>query len=255
MINIPKKVIERFIKQTGKFQRILKKASDSDINEADTVKIVVDILSDVFGFDKYHEITSEYAIKSTFCDLAVKVNDDVKFLIEVKSVTIDLKENHLKQAINYGAHEGIKWVILTNGRVWKGYIIELKDSINFDEVFEIDFLNINPRKHEDQQKLILIAKEGLSKDVIAEYQERTKCVNRFVVGAILLNKSSLEMIRRELRKLKPGLKVDINEIESILKNEVIKRNIIEGDDSKEANKLIRKCIAKAKRIHNKNGAV
>ena len=61
MGTIPKKVITRFIKQTGKFKRILKRSVDRDINEADTVKIVVDIFSDVFGFDKYTEITGEYA--------------------------------------------------------------------------------------------------------------------------------------------------------------------------------------------------
>ena len=35
--------------------------------------IVADILSEIFGYDKYNEVTSEYAIKGTYCDLAIKL--------------------------------------------------------------------------------------------------------------------------------------------------------------------------------------
>ncbi len=172
MANIPKKVSERFIKQTGKFQRILRRASDNDVNEADTVTIVRDMLSDVFGFDKFAELTSEYEIRNTYCDLAVRVDDDVKYLIEVKSISLDLKESHLRQAVDYGAHEGIQWVVLTNGLMWKVYSIVLKKAVEYEKVFELDFMEINPRKSHDQGLMFLLAKEGLRKDVIAEYHDR-----------------------------------------------------------------------------------
>ena len=96
MVTIPKKVADQFIKQIGSFQRVLKKAKDRDINEADTVTIVTDILAGVFGFDKYTEITSEHAIRGTYCDLAVKIEGKLKYLIEVKAIGLELKENHLR---------------------------------------------------------------------------------------------------------------------------------------------------------------
>lgn len=40
--------------------------------KSDTVTIVTDMLEEVFGFDKYSEITREYAIQGTFCDLSIK---------------------------------------------------------------------------------------------------------------------------------------------------------------------------------------
>lgn len=52
MAIIPKKVVERFSKTIGSFQRVLKIAKDRDVNEADTVSIVGDILAKVFGFDQ-----------------------------------------------------------------------------------------------------------------------------------------------------------------------------------------------------------
>ena len=244
MASIPKRVIDRFIKQTPKFQRVIKNASDRDVNEADTVTIIADILSEVFGFDRYREITSEYAIRNTYCDLAVKINDNVKYLIEVKSISIDLKEAHLRQAINYGANEGIQWVILTNGLIWQVYNIRLKQSIVSSKILELNFLDLNSRKKEDQEKLFLLAKEGLSKDVISEYHERVKCVNRFVISSILLNKFGLDLIKRELRRLSPGLKIENSEIESILNNDIIKRNVIEDDEFSEAQKKVKRSVTK-----------
>lgn len=56
-----------------RFQPILASAKARDVNESDTVMIVTDMLADVFGFDKYSEITSEYVIRGTFVDLAIKI--------------------------------------------------------------------------------------------------------------------------------------------------------------------------------------
>ena len=248
MARIPKKVIERFTKNTGRFQRILRKASDNDVNEADTVVIVTDILSEIFGYDKYTELTSEYAIRNTFCDLAVKIGDTAKYLIEVKAISVDLKENHLRQAVDYGAHEGIQWVILTNGLVWQVYNIVLKKKVEYEKIFEIDFLSLNARKTQDQEVLFLLAREGLSKDVMAEYHERLQSLNRNVVSAILLSEPTLNLVRRELRRLTPGLRVEPFEIESILRNDVVKRNILDDDSFKHAQKRLNHYALKVHRF-------
>lgn len=86
MTNIPNKVSERLIKQVPTFQKVLQNAKDRDVNESDTVTIITDMLSSVFGYDKYEEVTSEQAIRGTYCDLAVKLDDQIRFLIEVKAM-------------------------------------------------------------------------------------------------------------------------------------------------------------------------
>jgi len=45
--------------------------------------IATDFLADVLGYDKYGEITTEFSVRSTFCDLAVKVQGELAYLIEV----------------------------------------------------------------------------------------------------------------------------------------------------------------------------
>ncbi len=65
MTKIPKKVSDRLATEVTKYQKVLTAAKDRDVNESDTVTIIVDMLSDIFGFDKYYEVTSELAIRGT----------------------------------------------------------------------------------------------------------------------------------------------------------------------------------------------
>ncbi|MCK4513885.1 MAG: hypothetical protein KAU31_01440 [Spirochaetaceae bacterium] len=62
MAKIPVKVSERISKNYTRMKKVVGSAIERDINEADTVLIISDILSDVFGYDKYKEITREFAI-------------------------------------------------------------------------------------------------------------------------------------------------------------------------------------------------
>ena len=109
MVKVSSKAIERLKTGLPKYRRILKAAYDRDVNEPETVDIVKEIFSDVFGFDKHTEITCEYVIKGNKCDLAVKLDDKVKCLIEVKAIGMELTKLHRDQANGYCANEGIPW--------------------------------------------------------------------------------------------------------------------------------------------------
>ncbi len=60
MANAPKKTIERLMKSVPRFQKVLQIAKDRDVNESDTVAVINDILAEVFGYDKYLDVTSEF---------------------------------------------------------------------------------------------------------------------------------------------------------------------------------------------------
>ncbi|NLX06881.1 MAG: restriction endonuclease subunit R [Phycisphaerae bacterium] len=245
MAAIPKKVSERLAKNVGKFQNVLQIAKDRDLNESDTVAIINDMLGEVFGYDKYLEITSEFAVRGTYCDLAVKIDSKIQFLIEVKAVGIDLKENHLRQVVDYGANYGVQWVVLTNGVIWEIYRIRFEQPINYDLVCSINLLTLSPRKAEDQERLFILCKEGLSKDVRGEFYERVQVLNRFTLAALVLSDPVVDVLRRELRKLAPGLKVDQSEISKILLNEVLKRDATEGEEAAKVKARIKKSLGKA----------
>ena len=104
----------------------------------------------------------------------------------------------------------------------------------------LDFLDLNPRRKEEQEMLFLLCKEGLAKAVIDEYVKHIKIVNRFVIGAILQTETGLNMIRRELKKVSPGIRVDTDEIQTILVGEVLKREIVTGELPDEARARVKK---------------
>jgi hypothetical protein len=107
MPSVPNKVADRLISGIKQFQPILAAAKARDAGEADTVTIVKDMLQDVFGYNKYVDVTSEHAIKGTYCDLAIKLDNNLQTLIEVKSIGLELKDLHVKQAIDYAANQGV----------------------------------------------------------------------------------------------------------------------------------------------------
>jgi len=110
MVSIPTKAADRIRDGLKRFQPIMAAAKARDVNESDTVVIVTDLLQYVFGYDKYSEITSEHMIRGTFCDLAVKIDGSLAFLLEVKAIGSDfLKDQHVKQAIDYAANQGVEW--------------------------------------------------------------------------------------------------------------------------------------------------
>jgi len=50
----------------------------------------------------------------------------------------------------------------------------------------------------------------------------------------------LDVIRRELRRVSPDVKIDNEEIRQVLVNEVLKRDVVEGEKATEASKKITK---------------
>ncbi len=156
MANVPIRVSKRLLKVVPTFQKVLANAKARDVNESDTVTIITDLLAEVFGYDKYAEITSELAIRSTFCDLAVKVDGEVKFLIEVKAIGLSLNSNHLRQAIGYGASSGINWIVLTNGNDWQIHKIRFEKPVTTDLVCSFSFSDISAKVAADQDKLFLL---------------------------------------------------------------------------------------------------
>jgi hypothetical protein len=84
MTSVPAKVATRIAAGVRKFQPIIASAKSRDVNESDTAVIVADMLQEICGYDKYSEITSEYAIRGSYCDIAVKLDGSLAFPIEVK---------------------------------------------------------------------------------------------------------------------------------------------------------------------------
>jgi hypothetical protein len=237
-------VSDRIHSGLKRFQSILTAAKSRDVGESDTVTIVVDMLADIFGYDKYSEITSEHAIRGTFCDLATKIDGKLQMLIEVKAIGIDLKEMHVKQAVDYAANQGVDWVVLTNGNCWRIYKVTFAKPISAEIVIQIDFATLNTKSEKDLESLYLFCKEGWVKSVLGEYHNQKQALSRYYIGAMALTDPVLQVIRRELRRMFPDVRIEAEEIKTVLTTEVMKREVMEGETAEEARRKISRSFNK-----------
>ena len=243
MINIPAKAKTRISIGLKKFQPILNKARSADINESDTVTIIADMLSDILGYDKYSEVTSEFAIKKTFCDLAIKLDNKIVLLIECKAIGLALKEDFVRQATNYSADSGTEWVVLTNGVEWKVFKIIFSKPIEKELVYEFDITTLNPKKDADLEILYYLCRESFTnkaKNSLEELHTQKQILNKFVIGQLLMTDTILDTVRKQVRKISNDIKVDNEYLKNIINNEIIKREILDGEQAIDAKKRVQK---------------
>jgi predicted type IV restriction endonuclease len=247
MGNIPKKAEERIVAGLRRLQPVIQSAKDRDIHEADTVTIIKDMLQEIFGYDKYTEVSSEHLIRGTYCDLAVQVDGKVQLLIEVKAVGVDLKDAQVKQAIDYAANKGVDWVALTNGHSWQVYKMDFSQPIDKELVLNLDILQLSSRSDEHIEQLYLLTREGRSKSALDEYQVQRQAMSRYSLAAIALSEPVLAMMRRELKRLSPSVRIEASDISAVLANEVFKREVVEGEKAEAARKKVSRALKKQER--------
>lgn len=239
-MSLPKRAHDRLLAGLKRYQPIFDAAKKRDVSESDTAVMIADFLAEVLGYAKYTEITTEFAIRGTYCDLAVKIDEKLCFLIEVKAIGVDLKESHVKQAVDYAANKGCEWVMLTNGVVWRVYKVGFGQPITNLLVTEVDLLK-HPYRHEALVDCFgSISREGWAKEKISDYLEQMQATSRYTLAAVLLSEPVVTQVRREIRRLFPGVKVDLQFIEKQIRDEVLKREVVEGEAADVAAGTLRK---------------
>ncbi|MBI1745292.1 MAG: type I restriction enzyme HsdR N-terminal domain-containing protein [Acidobacteria bacterium] len=243
---ISARLAERLSAGVKRFQPILASAKTRDVNESDTSMVVTDILAEVFGYDKYSEITRELCIKGTYCDLATRIDGKFQMIIEVKAIGLELKEAHIKQAVDYAANQGIEWVALTNGNIWKVFRVLFTKPIAAEPVLDIDLLSISPKNGDHLESLYLLTRESMLKSGLYAYHDHLQAMDKFYLAAVVLSDAVVETVRRELRRLS-DVKLEVDELREALRLEVIKREVLEGEKADSAKRKVAKAASKALR--------
>jgi hypothetical protein len=231
---VAKRAILRARKQLKRYNRILADARARDINESDTVTIIIEMLSEVFGYDKFTEITKEFAIRGTYCDIAVNVKNDTRFLVEAKAIGVALKDKHVKQCIDYAANHGIEWVVLSNGAIWRVYKVHFRQPIDKSLVFEVDLLEDKAIDRDKLHAFANLSREGFKQSSMTLFYRQQQALSRFSLAALLLDERVLNSLRRAVRKAAPRIKTDTKQLALLLKTEVLKREVVDGEEAERA---------------------
>lgn len=188
---------------------------EKDVVEADTRHLVTDILVDVLGYDKYENLTAEFAVKGEFADYGIRIDKQLEAFVEVKRISTVLSAKHLRQVESYALKEGVQWALLTNAQVWQAYHVTPMQGSQSEVtlIFEVDLLDESVRASVKTDLLFLISKEGLSKGKLTEYLDAQNAISPKTLKPILLSEDVLAAIRKEVKK-KTKFTVDPKELKA-----------------------------------------
>ncbi len=236
------------IKQAvAKLVPVLSLARQRDQNEAETRILVIDVLNDVLGYDKYEDVTAEQRIRGQYVDFGVRVDGAYKFLIEVKSAGTDLSERHLRQLVSYAINEGIEWAVLTNGCVWQLYHISFTKPIETELVFKIDLTTISDRE-DDIEHIYLLSKRAVARDEMKDFWEERLALSAPNLVTALFSLGVLDRMRKDFRAL-TGHRLTVEELRDLLMAEVVRPAVVEQMGGK--NKLRRTRRRRASRARTR----
>ncbi|MGH6873174.1 MAG: hypothetical protein ACREHE_16890 [Rhizomicrobium sp.] len=83
-------------------------------------------------------------------------------------------------------------------------------------------------------------------DSMSQMFKAKQAMSRYSIAQVILSDPVIAMVRRELRKLADGLNPDVDDIRTVVEEQVIKRELIEADEAKTAAKAVRKLNKQAR---------
>lgn len=170
-----------------------------ELDESGTSLMINCFLTDVLGFTSIEEVKTEYMIRGTYADYVVQHKGIRHFLVEVKSLSLKLSDKHLRQAINYGANEGIEWALLTNGKQFDFYKILFEKPIDWRLIFSFDVCDITQLRN-CIEKMQFLHRESVLNDGLDKLWQKTIALDPKNVAGILYTQPVINFIRRVLNK-------------------------------------------------------
>jgi hypothetical protein len=68
----------------------------TELDESGTRLMINTFLTDVLGFVPIEEVKTEYMIRGTYADYVVQTKGERQFLVEVKALSFNLSDKHLR---------------------------------------------------------------------------------------------------------------------------------------------------------------
>lgn len=209
-----------------RFTKPLREIVARDANEGDTRLIITDFLCEGLGYDKFDDLTTEFAVRGEFADYGIRIDKQLVAFIEVKRATQKLNVRHLRQVETYAVKEGLQWIMLTNGQVWQVYHVHAMtgQQVATHLVLEIDILGDEPlgRKVDG---FFYLHQSALKRELIDELWKRKVATAPSALANLLLTDPVLDAMRKEIRRASK-INPDPTELARIVRNEVVRPELL-----------------------------
>jgi len=169
-----------------------------ELDESGTRIMINRFLSDVLGYKQLEEIKTEYMIKGTYADYVIQVNKTRHFLVEVKALSFQLSEKHLRQTVNYGANEGIEYALLTNGRNFEFYKIIFAQPISSHLIFALDLSDAAGLKNAASH-LQHLHKDSVVKNLFKPLWNKCEATDPYNIAGIICSDAVMKCIKKLIK--------------------------------------------------------
>ena len=236
---------QKYLKFTQSIKDYKKKFLDKPLGELDesgTRLLINHFLTEMLGYETLTEVKTEYMIKGTYADYVIQTSGKRHFLVEVKALSLNLSANHLRQSINYGANEGIDFVLLTNGRVFELYKVLFEKPISHELIYSLNLADLSNIKGIAEQ-LQYLHKDSVLKKGLEILWDRHSALSPKNLSKLLFSAEVVSFLQKELKK-KHNIKFEDINIQNAVKKIAIESvkiqdfKSIQKKDRKKIDKLI-----------------
>jgi predicted type IV restriction endonuclease len=191
------------------------------VDESATRIMVNSFLTDVLGYKELEEIKTEFRIRGEYADYVVQLKRKKHFVVEVKSIQLDLNDKHLRQSLNYAANEGIDWILLLNGRQLELYRVNFRKPISSTLIYSIDFMD-NDAYRKCPEQLWFLTKIAVARGELEGFWKRTDALQLDNLARIIYSEEIVRKVRNDL-KSKTDIYFQLEDIADALYDVITKK--------------------------------
>lgn len=202
-------------------RRYLKKEFSS-LDESATRIMTNNFLTEILGYQELVEIKTEYRIRSEYADYVIQLKRKKHFVVEVKSIGLDISEKHLRQSLSYAANEGIDWILLLNGREIQLYRVNFGKPVTTTLIYKLDLMNADDFKKCPEQ-LWNLTKRAVERGELETFWKRTNALNAENLAKLLYSEEIVRRLRNDLKE-QTGIYFQMEDVAASLR-EVISEKV------------------------------
>ncbi|MBQ1082385.1 MULTISPECIES: hypothetical protein [unclassified Nocardiopsis] len=205
--------------------------AERDANDGDTRLLVADFFSVGLNFSKYQDLTTEYRTSGDSIDYAIVLDGELFAPVEVRRIGQDLDLRNIQMARRLAVEQGVDWVFLTNGRVWRVYHLRpAADGGAPQPVVVVDVDLLDEDSHDrNVDGLFLLTRESVEHGRLDAMRRWREAAEAAPLSGALISDEVVAAVRDRLRENAehPGHVGEDDEIRRVLAEEVVARGLLD----------------------------
>lgn len=193
----------------------------SSLDESATRIMTNNFLTEILGYQELEEIKTEFRIRSEYADYVIQLKRKKHFVVEVKSIGLDLSEKHLRQSLSYAANEGIDWILLLNGRQIQLYRVNFGKPVTTTLIYKLDLMNSDDFK-KAPSLLCFLTKRAVEKGELETFWKKTNALNPVNLAKLLYSEEVVKRLRNDLKE-QTGIYFQMEDVAESLREIIVEK--------------------------------